>query len=233
MKMYKTIVIDDEPNAVDVLVHLLSKFPVFEVVQTFTDSVKAFTYLQQDNAVDVVFTDIAMPQISGLELVKLMQGKTWFVITTSYSEYAVESFELAVIDYLLKPVSLERFAKAIARVEKLKENTTESLPEPSFFVKDGDEFTKILVQDVDYIQGLKDYAKIVTGANYALVLKTLKAIETDLQGYQFMRIHKSYIVPLQKITQYNGKCVLINTTEIPVGSSYREGLKTYLERRKL
>lgn len=232
MKSYKTIIIDDEALAIDVIAHHLKRFPNFEVIKTFTDSVEAFHFLKEDATVDVVFTDIAMPEISGIELVKLSKTPA-FIMTTAFSEYAVESFDLEVVDYLLKPISFERFSKAITRFENLENKGNQYILEPSFFVKEGDEFIKILVKDIDYIEGLKDYAKIVTGKNYCLALKTLKSIEEILRPYNFMRIHKSYIVPLSKIRQYNGKCVLINHSEIPVGSSYREALKLYLHNNKL
>ncbi|UII26362.1 LytTR family DNA-binding domain-containing protein [Fulvivirga maritima] len=231
MIVYKAIVIDDEPLAIDVILHHLERFSNIEVVHTFTDSVEAFNYLKHGNEVYIVFTDIAMPGISGIELVRLSNSETMFIMTTSYSEYAVESFDLEVIDYLMKPIAFERFAKAIARFENLKSQKEDR--RPSFFVKEGDEYVKIFVDDIDYIQGLKDYAKIVTGNNYCLVLKTLKSIESILNPYQFKRIHKSYIVPLPKISQYNGKCVLINDREIPVGNSYRESLKDFLNGNKL
>ncbi len=233
MNLYKTIIIDDEPLAIDVIEHHLKKFSNFEIVKTFTNSIEAFNYLKQGHHIDIVFTDIAMPEISGIELVKLHKGNTMFIMTTSYSEYAVESFDLEVIDYLLKPISFQRITKAITRFENLKKKNAENNNDPSFFIKEGDEFIKILVSNIDYIQGLKDYAKIVTGSNYCLALKTLKSIEVILNTYQFMRIHKSYIVPLSKISQYNGKCVFINNVEIPVGSNYREALKKYLNSKKL
>ncbi len=233
MNLYKTIIIDDEPLAIDVIQHHLKRFSNFEVVKTFTNSVEAFNYLKEQPKIDIVFTDIAMPEISGIELVKLAKGNTMFIMTTSYSEYAVESFDLEVIDYLLKPISFERLTKAVIRFKNLKKQHNENKLEPSFFIKEGDEFIKVLVKNIDYIQGLKDYAKIVTGNNYCLALKTLKSIEEVLSPYQFMRVHKSFIVPLSKISQYNGKCVLINNFEIPVGSSYREALKVYLNANKL
>lgn len=233
MNLYKAIIIDDEPLAIDVITHHLKRFSNFEVVKTFTDSVEAFNFLKGGDKVDVVFTDIAMPEISGIELVKLYNANTKFIMTTSFSEYAVESFDLEVVDYLLKPISFERFCKAISRFESSANVEGQNNLEPSFFVKEGDEFIKILVKDIDYIEGLKDYVKIITGKNYCLALKSLKSIEEVLGSYQFLRIHKSYVVPLAKISQYNGKCVIINNSEIPVGSSYRETLKVYLNKNKL
>ncbi|WP_272149229.1 LytR/AlgR family response regulator transcription factor [Tenacibaculum aiptasiae] len=234
MKKYKVIIIDDEPLAIDVLVHYLKRFPEFEIAKTFINSVEAFKYLNE-NIIDLVFTDIAMPQISGIEMVKLTQNKTQFVMVTSYSEYAIESFELNVIDYLLKPLSFERFTKTIERFKfnTQEVNTKEKDQEKSFFIKEGDEFVKVFVQDIDYIEGMKDYAKIVCGKNYYLALKTLKSIEEKLSSSDFIRVHKSFIIPLKKISQYNSKCVLINSHEIPVGNSYRNQLKEYLENNKL
>ncbi|TXD83434.1 response regulator transcription factor [Subsaximicrobium wynnwilliamsii] len=233
MNFHKTIIIDDEPLAIDVITHHLKRFSNIEVIKTFTDSVEAFNFLKEGHKIDIVFTDIAMPEISGIELVKLSKGNTKFIITTSYSEYAVESFDLEVVDYLLKPISFERFCKAITRFEILENSENQKTLEPSFFVKEGDEFIKILVKDIDYIEGLKDYAKIFTGNNYCLALKTLKSIEAILSPYKFMRIHKSYIVPLSKISQYNGKCILVNNIEIPIGRNYKEALKIYLNNNKL
>lgn len=233
MKPYKTIIIDDESLAIDVIMHHLKRFSNIEVIKTFTDSVEAFNFLKEGHKVDVVFTDIAMPEISGIELVKLFKSHTKFIMTTSFSQYAVESFDLEVVDYLLKPISFERFCKAITRFENSESLENQHMPEPSFFVKEGDEFIKILVKDIDYIEGLKDYVKIITGKNYCLALKSLKSIEEVLSPYRFMRIHKSYIVPLSKISQYNGNCVIISNSEVPVGSSYKETLKAYLNKNRL
>lgn len=234
MKKYTVIIIDDEPLAIDILVHYLNRFPEFEIIKTFTDAVEAFKYLN-NHSTDIVFTDIAMPQISGIEMVKLTQNNTQFVMVTSYSNHAIESFELNVTDYLLKPLSFERFSKTIERFKSNIQsvNSNEKTQEkPSFFIKEGDEFVKVFVEDIDYIEGMKDYAKIVCGKNYYLALKTLKSIEEKLSTSNFMRIHKSFIIPLKKVSQYNSKCVLINSHEIPVGNSYRNQLKEYFEENK-
>lgn len=132
MTLYKAIVIDDEPLAVDVITHHLKRFSNFEVIGTFTDSVEAFNFLKQGDPVDLVFTDVAMPEISGMELVKRYHADTKFIMTTSFSEYAVESFDLDVVDYLLKPISFERFCKAIARFEGAENTARQHAPEPSF-----------------------------------------------------------------------------------------------------
>lgn len=230
MNPYHVIIIDDEPLALDVIEHYLKQFDNYIVTKRFTDPIEAFTYINA-NKVDLVFTDIAMPNISGTELVRTVGDQTRFIMTTSYSDYAIESFELNVVDYLLKPISLNRFAKAISHFEKEKQDNFASDQKnnaASFFIKEGEEYIKVVVDDIDYIEGMKDYAKIVCGKHYYLALKTLKSVEILLEKYQFLRIHKSYIVPLKKVKQYNGRFVFIDTHEIPVGANYRETLKEYL-----
>ena len=230
MKNYKVVVIDDELLAIDVITHYFSVFPNYVVLKTFINPVEAVSFLKMNN-VDLVFTDIAMPNISGIDLVKLLKDTTKFVMTTSFSEFALESFELNVVDYLLKPVSLERFSKTLKHFESSDKLETER--EQSFFVKDGDEFIKVFIEKIDYIEGMKDYAKIICGNKYYMVLKTLKALEEFLKPYDFQRIHKSFIVPLKKIDQSNNRCVLVNNKEIPLGPAYRERLKEYLNKHKL
>lgn len=231
---FKVVIIDDEPLAIKVVEHYLSHFPNYVIEKTFSDSLEAATFLNA-NAIDLVFTDVAMPLVSGIDLIKLMKHDTRFVLITSYSDYAVESFELEVVDYLLKPVSFDRFLKTINRFEKMiKENNDgQNISNPSFFIKEGDEFIKINIEDIDYIEGMKDYAKIVCGKQYYLALKTLKSIEQALGGFDFLRIHKSFIVPLKKVSQYNNLNVLIGEHEISVGSSYRNKLKDYFIKNKL
>jgi len=234
--MYTVIIIDDESLAIDVIKHYLEPFKNYKIVNTFTNPVEAFEYLRT-NTVDLIFSDIAMPKISGIELIIMCEKyNSKFILTTSFSEYAVESFDLDVVDYLLKPISFNRFNKAIERFENYKvpkELNIASENQSSFFIKEGDEFVKININDIDYIEGMKDYAKVVTGNNFYMALKTLKSFEEFLASMQFLRVHKSFIIPLKKITQYNSKCILINTHEIPVGNSYRNQLKKYLEENKL
>lgn len=234
MNRYKVIIVDDEQLGIDVLVNYLERFSQFELLETFTNPLDTLKYIASNN-IDLVFTDIAMPDISGTELVQLTNNKTKFVMVTSYSEYAIESFELDVVDYLLKPVSLERFTKTIERFDKQCQEvkTAPLVPDPSFFIKEGDEYIKVLVHDIDYIEGMKDYSKIVCGNNYYMALKSLKSIENSLLDYGFLRIHKSFIVPLRKIVQYNGRCVLIDKHEVPVGNSYRNSLKQFFMDNKL
>jgi len=230
MRKNTVVIVDDEPLALDVLSHYIGLFSEFEIVERFTDPLEALSYIKTSN-VDLVITDIAMPNLSGLDLVKLINGKTKFVITTSYSEYALESFELNVVDYLLKPVSMERFAKMIGHYQDSFRNI-EAL-EHSFFVKDGEEYVKVIVDEIDYIEGMRDYAKIVCGKRYHMVLKTLKSLEQFLTPFEFIRAHKSFIIPLKKIKQFNNRSVIIESHEVPVSATYRDEIKSYLNKRRI
>ncbi len=228
----KCLIVDDENIARKILSEYVSKVPELELVASCSSALQALNYIKNDN-IDVLFLDIQMPDLDGISFLTSLTSTPSVIFTTAYDQYALKGYELEIVDYLLKPISFERFSKAITRFENLENKGNQHTLEPSFFVKEGDEFIKILVKDIDYIEGLKDYAKIVTGKNYCLALKTLKSIEDVLRPYNFMRIHKSYIAPLSKIRQYNGKCILINHSEIPVGSRYREALKLYLHNNKL
>lgn len=236
MSKYKVVIIDDEQLGIDVIENYIKRYSEFELMETFTNSVEAFTFVN-DNDIDLVFTDIAMPEIQGTELVKLAKGKSKFVMVTSYSNFAIESFELNVIDYLLKPVSFDRFDKTIQRFleykNEINQKNGKSDDNPSFFIKEGDEYVKVYINDIDYIEGMKDYAKIYCGNNYYLALKTLKSINHMLESYGFLRIHKSFIIPLNKIKQYNVQCVILsNNSEVPVGPGYRDKLKEFLNSNK-
>lgn len=235
MNTYTAIIIDDEQLAIDVIKNYLARYPQFLLLASFTNPMEAFAYLNC-HKVDLAFTDIAMPNLTGTELVKLVKSSTRFVMVTSYSDYAIECFELDVIDYLLKPVTFERFARSINRFQNMISKTgsvEDNTASPSFFIKEGDEYIKVYVKDIDYIEGMKDYAKIYCGSNFFMALKTLKSLEKLLASFGFMRVHKSYIIPLEKVTQFTGRVLLIKTNQIPVGSSYREAVKDFLNNKRL
>lgn len=232
MNNYTVIIIDDEQLAIDVIVNYLNRYPQFEILASFTNPEEAFIFMNS-NKVDLAFTDIAMPHITGTELVKLVNNNTKFVMVTSYSDYAIESFELDVVDYLLKPVPFARFALCIDRFLNKTKQAKDTNISPSFFIKEGDEYIKVYVKDIDYIEGMKDYAKIYCGKNFYMALKTLKSLEELLKEYGFIRVHKSYIIPLEKIIQYTGRMLIINTKQIPVGNSYRGSIKQYLNSKRL
>ena len=231
MSPYKTIIIDDEPLAIDVLKQYLGVFPNYELCECFTDPVLALAYLQK-NEIDLTFCDIEMPKLSGMKLAKIANENTHFIMTTAYSEYALQSFEISVVDYLLKPIPMERFAKGLKHFEK-QTPLQKQHKNTDFFVKDGYQYAKINIAEIDFVTSLKDYIKIVCGKKYYLTLKTLKSMQAFLGKKEFLRVHKSFLVARKKITGYNGHELLVKDHKIPLSSSYKKTVKNYLENNKV
>lgn len=226
---YQTIIVDDEPLALDVLSHYLSLFPNYELKGTFTNPTDAVWYINE-HPMDLVFSDIEMPNLSGLQLVQLNKNKTCFIMTTAFSQYAIRSFELQVVDYLLKPISLERFSEAIKNFENHVQGTPErESAAPCFFVKDGHQYLKIVVEDIEYLESMKDYVQIVCTNSQHLVLRRMKAMEQLLAPYDFLRVHKSFLIPCPKITRFDGYQVRIGKHKIPVSQSYKAKLRAYVD----
>ncbi len=225
----KCIIIDDEPLAIEALTALLEKFPDMDIVETCRDSFQAFEVLQKKK-VDLMFLDIQMPEVTGLSFVKSLQRPPKVILTTAYRQYALEAFDLDVVDYLLKPISLERLMKAINKYYKLadsgeqllkpKETTGETVSD-HIFVRADRKHVKVFFQDILYIEGLKDYVRIVTLNGNILPKLSLNQLETDLSENNFLRIHRSYIINLSKVTAFTSRFVEIDKWELPIGGSYR------------
>jgi len=227
---YNCIIVDDEQFAIDIIADHLRRFDDFQLEGMYTSPIDAFQRLESDD-IDLVFSDIAMPKLSGLDLVRMYKGSARFIITTAYSEYALQSFDLDVVDYLLKPVSFPRFSKSL---ERFKNSISyKGSKRGSLFIKEGDDFVRLRVEDVIYIEGMGDYAKIYTDEGYHLVLKTLKSLESFFSDEGFMRVHKSFIVSLSKIKRYRNSCLVLGRVEISVGPAYRDRLKKFLTNNQL
>ena len=216
------IIIDDEPLAVELLDSYASKTDGLKVVGTFNNPLEALKLLRGNN-VQVLFLDIQMPELSGVEFKKIINPEIKVVFTTAYSEYALEGYELSVVDYLLKPISFQRFLQA---VEKLKEKP---LPEPDqetskeyLFVKTEYRLQKIRFKDILYFKGLSDYVVVQTIAGKILTLQKMKDFERDLPKNEFMRVHKSYIVSLAQIEFVERNRIVIQGEYLPIGATYKE-----------
>jgi len=233
----KTVIIDDEPLAIVFLQEELGKIPFVQVVATFSSPIMAMSFLQK-NSIDLVFSDISMPDISGLQLIKAAHGKSMFILATAHREYAVEGFELNVVDYLVKPYSFDRLLQAVLKAQELyilKQPEPEKTPSPidvpvtiehnvtHFFVKSDYKDVKIDFAHITYISALKDYIKIfVEGSDKAIITQmNLKAVEDMLPEAMFCRVHRSYIVNIQKVNAHNRTELFIGKVEIPVGDLYR------------
>lgn len=221
----KCIIIDDEPLAIKVVENHLKEFKNFEIIETFQNPIEAIPIIEEGN-VDVIFLDINMPKMNGLDFGKTINSKTNIVITTAYREYAVESYDLNVLDYLVKPIPFNRFLKTINKItKKIIANSNEnrdgySSAESFIFLKVDKKLVKIYFEDILYIESLKDYIKVFTITDNYLVHKSLTAITEELPESNFIRIHRSYTIAIDKVKSVEGNLVEINKVRIPIGRKY-------------
>jgi DNA-binding LytR/AlgR family response regulator len=223
--MIKAIAIDDEPLALELMETFCSRLEYIILEKTFTKTGVALQYLEK-NLVDLLFLDINMPSISGITFYKTLPYKPMLIFTTSYSEYAIESYDLEAIDYLLKPFTAKRFEKAVQKAyEKYKLLNQAAQPEKERFLllKADYGLVKITLDDIVFIEGLDNYLKIYLHNKNPLVVRmTMKALQEKLPGSQFIRVHRSYIVSLPRIETVRNKIITIAGEEIPIGTSYEE-----------
>jgi DNA-binding LytR/AlgR family response regulator len=217
MKKIKCIIVDDEPLAVSLLEKYVEKIPFFELVFSTENPILALEYIQTHDA-DLIFLDIQMPELTGINFMKIVGEKKKYILTTAYSEYALEGYEHNIIDYLLKPVSFERFYKCALKAQERFSFHGEM--ESHFFVKSSGQQHRINFNDIHYIESIKDYVNIRTTDEEYIVLDTLKSMENQLSE-KFIRIHKSFIINVDKIKSIGPKKVILPLHEIPIGESYR------------
>ncbi len=230
--MIKAIIVDDEPLALDVLETYIEQMSQIELVSRCKNALEANEALN-NNDIDLMFLDIQMPQITGVEFLKSISNPPTVIFTTAYPEYAVEGFELDVADYLLKPISLERFMKAVNKVSKKLNKGTKDYSSPPelegdfFFVKADKKLIKVDFDDIIYIEGLKDYVIIRQETGRVITLQTMKSLEKKLPDTIFKRVHRSYIANIHKINAVVGNMLEVTekgkTKHIPIGKNYRAG----------
>jgi two-component system response regulator LytT len=245
--MIRCIAVDDEGYASQILATYISKIPSLELVGTTTNAFEALGWVQ-DGKVDLVFLDIQMPELTGLQFLKIIGNKAKVILTTAYPDYALDGFELDVIDYLLKPISFERFYKAVQKAELiLQPKSTEAaqvpvsqLPSPQsaaqqdtyMFIKgeSKNKYLKVSFTQILYIEGLKNYVSIYTPEQRIVTYQTLRELETQLPK-PFYRVHKSYIVSIDKIRMVDGNTIYIADSTIPIGETYREDFLRIIRER--
>lgn len=218
----KCVVIDDEPLALSVLEKYIAAFPVLELAGVFDDAIEGGRFLKA-NAVDLLFIDINMPDLSGLELVARLETRPMVIFTTAHKKFAYEGFELEALDYLLKPITIERFEKAVRKAAERFELKKSRQNEESIVVRSEYKAIKIALNDIAYIEGMEDYIKIhlLSSRHPVMTLMSLKGILEILPENTFNRIHRSYIVPnLQVKSIQNKKVKLLSGAELPVSDSY-------------
>jgi len=231
--MMKCIAVDDEKLVLDLLVDNIQKVPFLQLVGRCKNAMEATDLLHKEN-VDLIFLDIQMPGLSGLQFVQALKHPPMIIFVTAYKEHALEGFNLDAVDYLLKPVSFERFLKACNKAQELfnlqqKPQVKEEHP-GYFFVYVEYNQVKITIADILYIEGMKDYVKIfITTSTRPVITKmSLKTLEEKLAGHRFVRIHKSYIVSADKVTAVKRDLVCIANTELPLSETYRPNLEGML-----
>ena len=230
------LIVDDEPLARNLLSDYAKKIPSLDLLGTCEGPLQALEFLK-NTPVDLLFLDIQMPEITGIGLLKVLPKKPMVIFTTAYSEYALDGYELDVVDYLLKPISFERFLKAVNKVQaRLSSNlptATTQTADDFIFVKDGTKLVKIMINDILYIEGLKDYVTIHTKTQKVISLQRLKSMEEQLPASLFIRIHNSFIVSLRAITSVHKNEVEIGTAFLPVGETFKKSFKEAIEKRQV
>jgi DNA-binding LytR/AlgR family response regulator len=225
MKKLNCLIVDDEPPALDILRSYIENTPMLQIAGACNHAVEAFEFLQQ-HPVDLMFLDINLPRLTGIEFFKALTNPPKVIFTTAHRTYAVDGFELGAVDYLLKPYSLERFWRAVQRATNFapqapeKEKVT-SENERFLYVRADRKMVKIIIDEILYVESLKDYVKIVLQGRQIITKQTISALEEMLPEEAFTRIHRSFIVPLKKIESYTQGSVFIGKAELPVGPLYK------------
>lgn len=228
--MIHCAIIDDEPYARDLLKDFISKIPDWSLVGSYSSALQALPVVSKQR-VDVLFLDIQMPDLTGIDFLKSLDRKPMVIFTTAYAEYAIEGFELDVLDYLLKPFDFQRFLKAInkatQKLEKTPEvRTTEALQGSTdkefIFLKDGTRLVKVDLGQILFIKGTREYVSVFTKDKKIMTLQTMKQLEQDLPG-QFVRVHNSFIVNLRAVETIEKDEIQISDEIIPIGNTYKKG----------
>jgi DNA-binding LytR/AlgR family response regulator len=227
--MISCLIIDDEQSAIDILSAYVEKVPFLRLQGSSTNPIEALGMLQAQ-PVDLIFLDIHMPQLSGLDFMRLLKGNTKVILTTAYNEFAVEGFELEALDYLLKPIAFERFLKAAQKalntaIEPSARWQAAEKEDDYIFVKTESKgkMTKVSFDEIVFVEGMKNYLSINTSEDRIVTLLNMKDLEDRLPARQFMRVHKSYIVALNKIRALDGNQILFKDMKayVPLGETYR------------
>lgn len=225
--MLNCIIIDDEPLAIDLLKDYVSKTQFLELLASFTNPIEAM-HFANDNDVDLILLDIQMPELTGIQFMKIMQDKSNFILTTAYDKFALEGYEYDVIDFLLKPITFERFMvaanKAKDRLANLSDsiNTESQEPKDYIFVKSEYKIQKVDLSDILYLEGMGDYINVQRSSGKLLTLENIKSFHERLPSSRFLRVHKSYIISLEKIDFIERNRVKIGDKLIPISNTYQK-----------
>lgn len=225
----RCLVVDDEPLARQLIESYIHRVDGLSLVKSCSNAVEAFTIIQQQQ-IDLVFLDIQMPQITGIDLLKTLKQRPRIILTTAYREYAVDAYDLDVTDYLLKPILFERFLRSISKIYQLKqpnELVNEEISKwPSYeeaytYLKEDREMVKVFLKDILYIESLRDYVRVKTTSKQIVTYQKISYLEQKLPEGKFIRVHRSFIIALDKVSSFSNSSVKINTFDIPIGRNYK------------
>lgn len=238
---YKCLIIDDEPLAINVIKKYLSSLSGFEVAGTFGNALDAFNVLERTQ-IDLIFLDIQMPELNGVDFLRSLNEKPGIIMTTAYREYAVDGFELDVIDYLVKPITLPRFIKALNKFKDQKKSTNndntvqngqnKAEPEDHLFIKADKRLVKTYFDEILFVESLKDYVRVITESEELITHSNLSNFTLQLPADHFIRIHKSYTVSKNKIRAIEGNLIEIGDRKLPIGRNFQSEVKSNLLNRK-
>ncbi|MGV3705887.1 MAG: LytR/AlgR family response regulator transcription factor [Arcticibacter sp.] len=237
--MIRCLVVDDEPLALDILIDYIEKVPSLELVKATTSAFEALAIAQAED-VDLIFLDVQMPELTGIQFLKIIKGKCKVILTTAYSQYALDGYDLDVADYLLKPIAFDRFYKAVVKVQQQLQEKSAAVPEKQnsgvqdfIFVKTEHRIQKVNINDILYIEGLKDYISIFTSQERIITLQYMKKMEEALPVEIFARVHKSYIVAIPKIESIERGRIQISDKIIPIGDTFKEAFFSKIQDRNI
>lgn len=225
----KCLIVDDEPLARELLGDYVRRIAELKLVDSCANAVQAFTLLQE-KPVDLLFLDIEMPQVTGIELLRSLKDKPRVILTTAYREYAFEAYDLDVVDYMLKPISFDRFLRAIGKVKQLKQpldisfdetDSIQSFDDAYIYLRENREMVKVFLKDITYIESLRDYVRVKTVKQEVITYQKISYLEQKLPQSKFIRVHRSFIVAIDKVISYTPVSVRVASHDIPVGRNYK------------
>jgi len=244
--MIRCLVVDDEPLALHIIEDYIGKVPFLQLVKATTSPIEALTIVQ-DGGIDLVFLDVQMPELTGIQFLRIANGRCKVILTTAYPQYALEGYDLDAVDYLLKPIAFDRFYKAAQKVQGVlqpaqKPAEKEEAPTQQqqqdilsdfIFVKTEHKIQKVYLKDILFIEGLKDYISIFTPAERIITLQIMKKVEEALPEPHFIRVHRSYIVAVNKIDSIERSRICIGDKIIPIGDTYRDDFFKLVEEKNI
>jgi len=221
MQRIKTIVIEDEPLALKKLVGFINKIDYLEISKTFDNAIEAISYLKT-NKIDLIFLDIQMEEFTGIQFLESIKHRPKVIITTAYDQYAIKGYELDIADYLLKPYTFERLLMAVEKVSRIMVETSDRQPEDAIFIKTEYRLEKVNTADILYIEGMSEYLRVVTRDKRIMTLQNFKCFEEVLPKNGFVRVHKSFMVAINKIESIERNRIRIHDTYIPISDTYKD-----------